>query len=220
MAQTVDRAYELLRNGIFRGTYPVGSRLREAEIAANIDASRSPVREALRRLAEDGLVELVPHRGAIVARWDEGELDAILDIRAMLEGYATRRAAPRIDKPTLDQLDALCDSAESMLRADGPDAMRRIADVNQQFHQLVLSWAGSKRLVSTLSGLSRVPLLMGVLPDVYTEAMRRSLAHHREIAEALRAHDPGWAESIMHAHIKAARAARREDRLSWPFPTP
>ncbi|MQA11840.1 MAG: FCD domain-containing protein [Pseudonocardiaceae bacterium] len=97
--------------------------------------------------------------------------------------------------------------------------MRRIADVNQQFHRLILTSAGSRRLVNALSGLSRVPLLMGVVPDAYTEAMRRSLGHHREIVLALRARDPSWAESIMQAHIKAARAARREDRLSWPFST-
>jgi DNA-binding GntR family transcriptional regulator len=92
--------------------------------------------------------------------------------------------------------------------------MRKTADINQNFHTLILSAAGSARLVNILSGLSRVPLLFGVHPDAYEVAMVRSLAHHREIVDALRSRDDGWAEAAMTAHIRAARAAHRFDARS------
>lgn len=214
MGAAADRAYGTLRDQIFRGDLPIGQRLREEELARALEVSRSPVRDALRRLAAEGLVELVHNRGATVSRWDEGELHAILDIRAMLEGYGIRRATPRMSDVAIDALEQLCDRAEETLREAGADAMRNIADINQQFHMSILSAAGSARLANTLSGLSRVPLLFGVHPDAYGAAMTRALAHHREIIDALRSRDEGWAESAMTAHIRAARAAHRSEETT------
>lgn len=220
MGAAADRAYQLLRNEIFRGTIPTGSWLREEEIAARLEVSRSPVREALRRLANERLVELVPNRGAVVSQWDEGELYAILDIRAMLEGYGIRRSATRISDADIDHLQQLCAESERIVATTDPDRMRTAADLSQEFHMLILSAAGSTRLVNTLSGLSRVPLLFGVHDDVYEAAMARSLRHHREIVEALRARDDGWAEAAMTAHIRAARAAHRDPESGLVPATP
>lgn len=221
MGEAADRAYKALREQIFRGDIPTGQRLREEELADTLEVSRSPVREALRRLAEEGLVELVHNRGATVSQWDAGELHAILDIRAMLEGYGIKRATSRMSDSEIDRLEGLCVDAEQVLRDGGLDGMRMIADINQEFHMVILSAAGSTRLVNTLSGLSRVPLLFGVHPDAYEDAMKRALAHHREIVDALRSRDDGWAESAMTAHIRAARAAHRLDQAdSTPVDDP
>jgi DNA-binding transcriptional MocR family regulator len=78
----VERAYEAIRGGIFSGDHPAGSRLREEELAERIGVSRTPVREALRRLDAEGLVEFMPNRGAHVASWSEDDLREIFGLRA------------------------------------------------------------------------------------------------------------------------------------------
>src|SRR5512136_1769949 len=90
----VDRVYARLRSGILDGSYPQGARLGEVELAETLGVSRTPVREALRRLGSEGLVETLPNKGARVRTWSPQELDAISDLRALLEGHGAALAAP------------------------------------------------------------------------------------------------------------------------------
>ena len=93
--RAVDRAYEAVRSGILAGRYLAGARLTEQEIATSVGVSRTPVREALRRLDAEGLVEFTPNLGAVVTTWNEADSDEIFDLRAMLESYGARRATVR-----------------------------------------------------------------------------------------------------------------------------
>ena len=102
-----DRAYGALRDGILDGRYGFGDKLGEIEIAEELGLSRTPVREALRRLGSEGLIEVLPNRGARVRTWTAQDLEETYELRAVLEGLAARRAATRIDPAALDEMDRL-----------------------------------------------------------------------------------------------------------------
>ncbi len=201
----VERAYEAIRSGIFSGEHPAGSRLREEELAERIGVSRTPVREALRRLDAEGLVEFMPNRGAHVASWSDDDLREIFALRALLESFGARLAAARIDHETLAGLRELCDAMDLALTGEGPDQVERVAELNNQFHQGVLAASGSNRLPLLLSSLVEAPLVYRTFRRYSAEQVARSMSHHRELLAALEIGDGEWAESVMRSHVLAAR---------------
>lgn len=208
MADAVQKAYAAVRGAIVAGEIPPGGRVREEHFAARAGVSRTPVREALRRLNSDGFVELHPNRGARVMSWSTKDLDEVFELRALLESYGTQLAASQIDEA---QLEALDDLAERMIRlAEDDGALDGIAEWNNEFHSLILTASGSRQLGAIVGGLLHLPLIHRTF-HVYSEAaLRRSLHHHREIVEALRARDGEWAGSVMRAHIHAAHCEVRK----------
>ncbi len=206
MARLADTAYDQLRSAILRGELPHGERLAEEEIAENLGISRTPVREALRRLAAEGLVDVAPNRGASVARWESTDLQEIFDLRAMLESYATKRATPRRTPEVIDELTGICDEMESVFaRSSNGRSLQSLATANRRFHRIIMEAAESPRLLSMIDSLTHVPVVMQTFTQYSQHALQRSLHHHREIVDAMTAGDSDWAGSIMRAHILAAR---------------
>jgi DNA-binding GntR family transcriptional regulator len=208
MTQAGDLAYSTLRSGILDGRYPPGERLGEIEVAAEIGLSRTPVREALRRLGSEGLVDVLPNRGARVRTWTVDDLEQTYELRAVLEGLGARRAAARISAEQLAELDRL---ADEMVGCD-PSLGRRpagefddLAMLNARFHAVIVEASGSDRLAATLAGLIQLPLVMRTYRRYTPAALARSHAHHRELVDALAARDGVWAESVMRSHVLAAR---------------
>lgn len=205
----VERAYRAIKAGIIGGAWPPGAPLREVELSQQIGVSRTPVREALRRLLGDGLVTFKPRQGASVATWSHGDLDEIFSLRAMLEAYAAEQAAARISTADLAELDRLAAAMKAAAGEGGDDMLQRIAAANSAFHGLILSASGSRRLAALLHLLIELPLVMRTYHRYQADELRRSLNHHSEIVAALRAGDGDWAASVMRAHILAGRAALR-----------
>jgi DNA-binding GntR family transcriptional regulator len=209
MSQAADRAYEMLRGGILDGRYGFGERLGEIEVAERLGLSRTPVREALRRLGSEGLVDVLPNRGARVRTWTAQDLEETYELRAVLEGLGARRAATKVDDETLVALDAL---AAEMVGVDPslghrpPGDFADLAALNGRFHALIVEASSSVQLKATLAGLVQLPLIMRTYRRYTPAALARSHAHHRELVDALRAGDGGWAESVMRSHVLAARA--------------
>jgi DNA-binding GntR family transcriptional regulator len=204
MARATDTAYEALRQMILSGEAEAGSRLGEAELADALGLSRTPVREALQRLGADGLVEVLPHRGARVVSWTRDDLTEIFELRGLLEPYAAARAARLgLDEPALAELRALCDGMEQAV-ADG--ALGRVAQLNSRFHAAIIGASGNRRLPTMLASVMHAPLILGTFRRYDAEAMARSMNHHREVVSALTAGDPAWAESVMRSHVRAAAA--------------
>jgi DNA-binding GntR family transcriptional regulator len=205
MATAADHAYVSLRRSILAGEFEFGSRLGEVDLADALDISRTPVREALRRLSSEGIVEVSPHRGARVPEWTPTDLDDVYELRSLLESYGAARAAERIRADQLEYLDSMCTEMER-LAATGPDRdLDRLADVNAEFHAAILDAAGNYRLVSLMAAVVQVPLVLRTFHRYSEEALARSQNHHRELAAALGAGDSEWAASIMRSHILAAR---------------
>jgi DNA-binding GntR family transcriptional regulator len=205
--RAVDRAYEAVRSGIIAGRYLAGARLTEQEIATTVGVSRTPVREALRRLDAEGLVEFTPNLGAVVTTWNEVDSDEIFDLRAMLESYGARRATSRASNEQIAGLRRLAELQyhESVARKVG--YLERIGDLNSQFHRGMQDAAASPRLVRALAGLIEAPLMMRTFQKYTPEDLQRSAQHHLEIVSALEARDAEWAASVMFSHVHAARGA-------------
>ena len=121
MVPASTNATVMLRDLILGGSIPAGAKLGEADLASRLDVSRTPIREALSRLAAEGLVELVPNRGARVAHWTDEELEQIFELRLRLEPYAVGLAVPRLTDSDLDDLDTLAK------RIEGFEAQRDLA---------------------------------------------------------------------------------------------
>lgn len=205
--RAVERAYEAVRSGIIAGRYVAGARLTEQEIATTVGVSRTPVREALRRLDADGLVEFTPNLGAIVTTWTAADSDEIFDLRAMLESYGVRRATTRASDEQISDLRRLADLQYRESVERGPGHLERIGELNSQFHRRLQEAAASPRLDRALAALIEAPLMMRTFGQYTPEDLQRSAQHHQEIVRALEARDEDWAASVMLSHIHAARGA-------------
>lgn len=207
MPNAVARAYESLLNDILSGAYPVGGRLREEELAASIGTSRTPVREALRRLHAEGLVQVLPNRGAIVVDLSDEELDDLFELRFLLEGYGARRAATRATPEHVASLTRLCEEMEHCLERTDAERFDDISRFNLEFHGTLHEAGGNPRLSPLISGLMVMPLVRRTFSRYSAEQLDRSFAHHRELVAAIEAQDPSWAEAVMHAHTSAGRSS-------------
>jgi DNA-binding GntR family transcriptional regulator len=208
----VERAYQSIRRSIHTGAYAPHARLTEQEIAASSGVSRTPVREALRRLSAEGLVVFQPNQGAVVAGWSEDDIEDIFALRTMLESYAVARAATRIDQAGIDQLRELADQIRDAALADGPDRIDRVMDLNGRFHRALIEAAGSDRLRVMFGALIETPLIARSFRAYERDELLRATEHHREIVDALQARDADWASSTMRSHILAAAHIFREHR--------
>ncbi|TQS44677.1 GntR family transcriptional regulator [Cryptosporangium phraense] len=210
MTAASDRAADELRILILGGEYVPGERLGEQELAAKLGVSRTPVREALRRLSADGLVEITTNKGARVVEHPRTDLNAIFAIRAHVEGLAARAAAESGTDADFDRLEALATELDEHSDAGRLDEVYRL---NAEFHGLLNGLAGSPVMTSTINQLIHASVLFRTLHAFDEAARRRSCAHHHEIVAALRARDPEWAEAVMHAHLFSARASLLGPRL-------
>ena len=138
-------ATELIREAIIDGRLEPGRRLKEEELARELGISRTPVREALLMLQAEGLVDAIPNRGAIVRVHTTDDLDDLYQLRALLEGFAARRAAARVGEEELNQLTASCDRFEAL---DPDEELRELVRENLFFHSTILELAGSTRLAA------------------------------------------------------------------------
>lgn len=207
MSNATERAYQAIRQKIMDGSFPPGSPLREEMLAAEIGVSRTPIRDALRRLLADGLVESTRNYGTFVTEITGDDLHEVYHLRAMLEGYAARRAAQRITAEELAELGRLADEMENM---EGPAEARiaRFSTLNRDFHVTIVRAARSRRLEGMLGWVLQVPLVL--LKQYRMQEwvnIERSNRQHREIIEALAAHNAEWAGLLVSAHLNATRPA-------------
>ncbi|PXY17107.1 GntR family transcriptional regulator [Prauserella coralliicola] len=201
-----EKAVDALRELILRGDFPAGARLGEMELATRLGVSRTPVREALTRLAAEGLVELVPNRGARVSKWSVEELEGVFDLRTALEPELTALAVPKAGPDDVEELDRL---ARRMVEVGSPGAgqdLDALVPLNREFHGRLVTLAGHPALAGALASAVHAPIVLRNFHTYDETSLRRSLAHHAEIVAAVRAGDPEWARAVMTAHIRNARA--------------
>jgi DNA-binding GntR family transcriptional regulator len=201
-----ERALADLREAILSGDLAAGAHLGEVELADRLGLSRTPVREALTRLAAEGLVALEAHRGARVTSFSREDLHGIFDVRRALEPRATARAAAHATAADLEALEAI---AAQMLAvgAPGPDQdLDALVDLNRDFHARLLDLARAPALAAALANVVHTPVVTRTFHAYDAASLARSLAHHVEIVAALRAGDGDWAGAVMASHLGNARA--------------
>ena len=204
MAKAVDSAYRAIREGILAGTFAQGSHITARQLAEATGLSRTPVREAMRGLEAEGLITLIPNRGAFVARWTENEIKQIYELRVLLESFAAQVAAERIDDAQRDELQALAKEMARLVE-QRPIDVEAIAEVNDRFHKGVLEACGNPRLRDLLGTITEVPLQLSTFRRYSVDELRRSASQHAELVSALMVRDGDWARSVMTAHIRSAR---------------
>jgi DNA-binding GntR family transcriptional regulator len=211
----VDRLAGAIQTRVLSGDVPVGSRLRQEALAEEFGVSRTPVREALRKLQATGLVELLPNRGAIVRGPSAREIREAYEVRAELEGLAAELAAGRIsdrDLLRLREAQALFRrSVETLIarRARRPQPWKDESvwvQANDLFHQAILDAAGNERLSDTIADLHRSfprDLTWAALSQS-SRLLEENVEQHEAILEAIERRDPVEARQRMIEHVRSA----------------
>jgi len=203
-----DRVYRVIKRRILEGHYPAGSYVREATIGQELELSRTPIREALRRLVSDGWVEAIPHHGARVVSWTQRDVEEVFELRVLLEPQVVRRAATRMTPGSLAALSSLAERMEALSYLGDHEVVDEIAMLNDRFHAELVAAADSPRLQRLLETIVQIPVSRRSFHHYTEEEMAGSMRHHRELIRALEAGDGEWGASVMRAHILAARAAQ------------
>jgi DNA-binding GntR family transcriptional regulator len=194
--------YQRILGDIRCGARVPGDRLTEVDLAETYNISRTPVREAMRRLEADGLVEHSPRRGASIRRLDHAEVSELYDMRRVLEGAAAEFAARAASEVELSELAAIhC----AMQEAEGTGALY---DLNQQFHAALLDAARNRFLVKSVAAIHKTLLILGRSTMEDGTRAGEAIREHAAILDALEARDPLTAGEAMRAHIAAAHRAR------------
>ena len=202
---TAADAYDAIRARILSGAIAPGDRLREIALADEMGLSRTPVREAMRRLEQDGLVEHVPHRGAIVRTLDPQQVTELYLIREVLEGTAARLAAQQASAAEVEALRALLATQPGEAEdAGGVEASRR----NAVFHRAIRDAAHNRFLLRAMEGVTASLALLGPTTLGMPGRIPEAAAEHAAILEAIAGRDGDAAEAAARAHIRSAHRAR------------
>ena len=203
MSRASDRAYAGIRSMILSGELPAGASLGEEALAERCGVSRTPVRDALRRLEAELLVKRNESQRSFVADWSLSDVADAFELRAILEGHAARRAAERMDDTTLQRLRACNNAIFEAIQPHQPN-IAGFLEGNRGFHAIILEASGSRRLTSLLATLIEQPVIWRTANHYGREALRRSHGEHDELLSAFARRDGAWAEALMAAHIRRA----------------
>jgi len=202
MGRPADEVYRTLKSHIQTGHLAPGAHLVEDALSVQYGVSRTPVRNALRRLGDEGLVTVEPNRGAFVSTWNSDDTAEVMSIRAMLESHAAALAAERRSTEQLARMIQICDSMEECERTRNESFRDELAQQNHDFHLTILESSASPRLYNITSNLTQAPLLIGSFHFYNDHQLKRSLDEHRELVGAIEASDAAAARAIMEAHLR------------------
>lgn len=202
--------YDRIRRGIVEGRHPPGSRLVEQRLAESLSVSRTPVREAVRRLESEGLVVVERNRGAHVRPLSEHDVADLYEVRARLEAYAAELAAERAQP---DDVASLTDAAEEFASAveravpGDLDPVRALDAANARFHGTLHAASRHGRIRQLVAGAVDAPLVFQALQRFEPAELDRSALFHHLIAEAVAAGEGGRAGRLMTEHVLQGRDA-------------
>lgn len=204
MSRAADLAYDKIRALILEGALLPGSQLKEEELAEHCQVSRTPVREALRRLESEMLVRRTETQRTYVAEWSITDIDEMFTLRGLLEGYAAARAAENMSEEQLADLRTCNDTLGAAVGRKGAPDVGVFLKENRRFHDLVIESAGSERLKALLVRLVEQPVVHRTALRYDREQLKHSHAEHEELLAAIEKRDCEWARVIMGGHIRRA----------------
>ena len=195
-----EQVYSAVRAHLLSGGHPSGSRLSEAGLAQRLEVSRGPVREALERLAQEGLVVRVPRRGSFVRRYGEREVRELMELRCVLETAAVRLAVRRADAAALARMEALLSAADEAIAGGGsypPD---------EDFHHAIVQLAGNRELERHAGLVYDQLRLARALAALRPGRARDAWQEHAAILRALLARDEEGVVTALEVHLGAAES--------------
>jgi len=194
---------ERLRLLIESGELAPGTRLNETELCEDMGVSRTPLREVVRSLATEGLIELQPNRGAIVSVVTEEDVTEILPIMASLEGLGGRLAATHMEPAKIIQVRQIHDQMISHYKNND---MEKYFETNRLIHELISEGSGNQTLVDTLQSLSAKVHRARFTSQMTRESWDMAVSEHEEIIAALEERNPDRLENILIQHLETKRA--------------
>lgn len=203
-----DWAYETIKEAILNLRVAPGAQLHVESLAEQMSTSRTPVREALLRLEGDGLVRTVPRIGFFVTEITRRDLQEVLELRELLESYATRNAVPLLTDEDLARIDQLFETAVTAVEEGKLDLY---LEMDTAFHSLLIERADNSRMIATMESLRNLIRRERALSVRSPENVHETIAEHQRIMEALHRRDGESAGRLMGEHLRAV--ARRLLRL-------
>ncbi len=196
--------YQRLKESILRGKLPPGVKLPEMRIAQQLGVSRTPLREAINRLEQDGFIEIIPRRGSFVRQVSPGEILEDLEIREVLEGLAIREAAHRATPQMIEAMKA-CFRNFSPSRVE--KSLRDYAQQNVRFHHCIIEASQNPKLITLIRNLYDQMDLVRLYTMVLPGRAQKSLAEHRQMIRLIEKRQGDSAEKVLRAHIRDLRNA-------------
>lgn len=191
-----EQVYARLRSSIIDRTIRPGQRIPVDRLAQQLGISRTPILNALKRLAQERVVDCLSRRGIYVRRFSKREMARLFEVREALEGMAARLAAPRIPPTEVRRLSALFRGFDG---APSPAAVRRYIERDRHFHWRLVELAGNEQLMAALDSVN---MMFFAYQDGVVRPSAETVPEHRAILEALSRHDPGASEAAMRLHIR------------------
>lgn len=193
-----DVVFNTLRQAILKGELEPGERLMEIQLAERLGVSRTPIREAIRKLELEGLVNMVPRKGAEVAKISERNLRDVLEVRRALEELAMELACQRLSEEDIEKIKEL--NVRMQAEMDNEDSTA-LAEVDEAFHDVIYLGTGNERLVQMLNNL-REQMYRYRLEYIKDQGSRASLVkEHEELINAVAARDINQAKAAIRGHI-------------------
>jgi DNA-binding GntR family transcriptional regulator len=192
-----EKAYHLIKEKIVTLELKPLTVIDEQALRENLGLGRTPIREALHRLAAEGLVIIAPRRGMFVADISITDLQKIFEVRMIMEGFCARLAAQRITREQISQMEASLRDLEQLSNEDGKAMMA----IDERLHDLLYQAADNEFLANNLRRLHALSLRLWHLVLDQLEDVKEAVEKHREITEALKAGDGAQAEALVQQHI-------------------
>ena len=197
-----DVVFNTLREAILKGELKPGERLMELQLASKLGVSRTPIREAIRMLEQEGLAVTIPRRGAEVARMTEKDMEDVLQIRAALDELAVQLATEQITDEQFDALEQARQNFENSLKSDD---VKEIAQADVAFHDAIYNATGNAKLVSMLNNLREQMYRYRVEYLKEDESRNRLVKEHEKITRAIKERDVKAAQELSFEHLENQR---------------
>ena len=195
------KVFEQIRDDILSGVYQDGNELREIVLAHKMGVSRTPVREALRQLELEGLVTIIPNKGAKVTAITQKDVKDIYMVRSQLEGLCARWATMNITQDQIDELEEALFLAEYHVKRGTEASAKQVAELDSKFHQVLYSASNSRILEHVLKDFHKYVKMARQLSIDTPSRAEKSIQEHRRILEAIKARDEDLAEKLADEHI-------------------
>lgn len=203
MSRASEQAYAKIRAHLLSGAVTAGEQLTEDQLAQITGVSRTPVREAVRRLEDELLLVRSDTKRLFVADWSRDDIEEMFALRQMLECHAAERAARRLSRAQVAELEAVNRTLRAAIEQPAPD-VARFLEANRRFHEAIIDAAHSPRLGQMLAKLVEAPVVLRTARSYSLEDLHQSARDHDELIAAFAARDPDWARAVMGSHLRRA----------------
>jgi len=195
-----DEVIVYIKDKIVRNVYKDGQRIVEANLCRQLNVGRSIVREALRHLEQEGYLEIIPNKGAVVKELTQKDIAQLYDLMAVLEGLSMRVATAKISNDDIKKIENIIDRMEKV-----KDDNKLLFQENLEFHQFLTQLGGNTHLIAIMNGIREKAYRMGLQSFYSLGQAEASQDDHREILEAVKKRNPELVEELIRKHYTTSR---------------